>query len=232
MLLIAVFSFLFWFVLAIPIGAIQIEIARRAFNGFIKSAFAIIFGSMAADFFYGIVALLGVFQFLTNPQIRPYFWLGGAFLLGLLGYFSIRNYYRPHGKRLKGHLLFKKRYSLVTGFLVALSNPLMIIGWLTGAEMANRLGIMYATTYESLLIFIIFGTLGVGAYQALIALILFRLRHFLSERTIGFTSLIFGFILVGLGIYFFIEAILVLTGHHAYLGRGTTLSTLQHFSHH
>jgi len=217
MLIIAVFSFFYWFFLSIPVGAIQIEIARRAFNGYLKSAIAIIIGSVFSDFIYGVVALLGVFQFLAIPKIRPFFWLFGAILLAILGIVAIRNFFHPHEVTYSSPLMTKKRYSLITGFLVAASNPLIIIGWITGAEVARRIGVMPYSGFYELSVFIISGTLGLGVYLLLIALVLYRLRHFLSERIIRVTSLIFGIFLIGLGIYFLVEAILELAGYHSSL---------------
>lgn len=215
MLIIALFSFFYWFFLSIPVGAIQIEIARRAFNGYLKSAIAIIIGSVVSDFIYGIVALMGVFQFLAIPRIRPFFWLFGAILLAILGILAIRNYYHPHEITHSTTILTKKRYSLMTGFLVAASNPLIIIGWITGAEVARRIGVMQYSGFYNLVVFIVAGTLGLGVYLLMIALILYRLRHFLSERVIRITSFIFGLVLIGLGTYFLIEAILELSGYHS-----------------
>lgn len=228
MLLIALFSFIYWFLLSIPVGAIQIEIARRAFNGYFKSAIAIVLGSVISDIIYGLVALLGVFQVLAKPQIRPFFWLGGAFLLISLGVMATRNYSHPHEVKVGGHLLLKKRYSLVTGFLVAVSNPLMIIGWLAGAEVAHRFGLMNNPSYVDLLVFVCFGVLGLGTYLTLIAVILFRVRHFLSENIIRVTSLIFGFALIGLGLYFLIEAIMVISGKKTSLELEPSISLLSH----
>lgn len=229
MILIALFSFFYWFFLSIPVGAIQIEIARRAFNGYLKSALAIVLGSVLSDIIYGLVALLGLFQFLTNPQIRPFFWSGGAILLVTLGIMAIRNFSHPHDINVTGRLLLKKRYSLVTGFIVAASNPLMIIGWITGAEVAHRFSIMTNPSYQAIFVFIISGVLGLGTYLTLIAVILYRVRHFLSEQIIRYTSLIFGMVLIALGVYFLIEAILELTGHHTSLNINSAISTRLHF---
>lgn len=215
MILTAIFSFTYWFFLSIPVGAIQIEIARRAFNGYFKSAIAVVIGSTVSDFIYGLVALLGLFRFLTAVQIRPYFWCGGSILLILLGLLAIRNYRHPHEVSVSKHYLLKKRYSLVTGFFIAASNPLIIIGWLTGAEFAHRLGLLHEPNVQLYFIFILFGALGLGAYLALIAVVLYRVRHFLSEKLIRITSLAFGILLIGIGLYFLFEAISAFNGHIA-----------------
>jgi threonine/homoserine/homoserine lactone efflux protein len=231
MILIALFSFTYWFLLSIPVGAIQIEIARRAFNGYLISAIAIVLGSMFSDVIYGLVALLGVFQFLLKPQIRPFFWLGGALLLMTLGVMGIRNYSHPHAVKHSSHLLLKKRYSLVTGFVMAASNPLMIIGWLAGAEVAHRFGLMTHPSYLDLLVFVSFGVLGLGSYLTLIAVVLYRVRHFLSENIIRITSLIFGLALIGLGLYFFVEAIMVVTGKKTSLDLEPSVSLFSSLCH-
>ncbi|MBN1350811.1 LysE family transporter [candidate division KSB1 bacterium] len=213
MLLTAVTSFIIWFILAIPVGAIQIEIARRAFNGYLKSAFAIVLGSVLSDFIYGVIAMLGLYRFLENPKVQPFFWLIGSILLAILGVLAFRHYTHPHEISVTKHLLKKKRLAFVTGFLVAASNPLMIVGWLTGAKLAQRWGAMADTNLQTLCVFIIFGALGLGAYLSLLTFILYRVRRFLSERMMRLTSLIFSLVLFALAIYFFIEAILIFTGN-------------------
>ena len=82
MVITAIFAYIYWFLLAIPVGAIQIEIARRVFNGYVKSALAIVWGSVFSDLIYGVVALLGVFHFLANPKIRPFFLAGWQYFAG------------------------------------------------------------------------------------------------------------------------------------------------------
>lgn len=226
MVLTAIFSYIYWFLLAIPVGAIQIEIARRAFNGYLKPALAIVLGSVTSDFIYGVIALLGVFQFLANPKIRPYFWLVGSGLLILLGILTFRHYSHPHELSVTKHFLKKKRFALVTGFLVAASNPLMIIGWLAGAEVARKWGALHQTNFQSLSMFIVFGVLGLGSYLTLLTLVLYKVRRFLSEKTMRITSLAFSLVLFTLAFYFLIEAILVLTGNDSNLDIHSNLSLI------
>ena len=214
MILLAIFAFFCWFFLSIPVGGIQIEIARRAFNGYLRTALAIVLGSTFADLLYGAVALFGVFRFLAKASVRPWFLLVGALLMTLLGIFSIRNYKKPHSHKPRSAFLQKKRFAFVSGFLLAASNPLMIVGWLTVAEFSRRFGLMPThPVFKYLLVLLIFGTLGVETYQSLVAITLFRLRHFVPEQKMRFTSLIFGIILVIIGIYFLIESILAFSGH-------------------
>jgi LysE type translocator. len=52
------------FVAAVPVGATQLEIARRSLNGYFSSALMIMVGSVISDVMYGIIALFGIAPFL------------------------------------------------------------------------------------------------------------------------------------------------------------------------
>lgn len=229
MLTTAIFSYIYWFLLAIPVGGIQIEIARRAFNGYLKAALAIVWGSVLSDLLYGTIALLGVFQFLSNPKIRPFFWLVGSVLLAILGILAFRHYTHPHEIKVTKHLLKKKRLAFVTGFLVAASNPLMIIGWLAGAQIADKWGVMGNANFQSYCVFIIFGAFGLGSYLTLLTVVLYKVRRFLSDKIMRITSLGFALVLFVLAFYFFIEAILALTGNESNLDINSSLSLFSTF---
>ncbi|MFI5202389.1 MAG: hypothetical protein ACHQNE_08375, partial [Candidatus Kapaibacterium sp.] len=45
------------FLAAIPIGASQLETARRSLNGFLASALIVVAGSVSSDYVYGAIAL-------------------------------------------------------------------------------------------------------------------------------------------------------------------------------
>jgi len=51
------------FLTAIPIGATQIEIAKRSLNNQIPAALMVVLGSVFSDVMYGIIALFGVALF-------------------------------------------------------------------------------------------------------------------------------------------------------------------------
>ncbi len=48
---------------AIPIGATQIEIAKRSFSGLVKPALMIVLGSALSDTMYGFIAFFGIAPF-------------------------------------------------------------------------------------------------------------------------------------------------------------------------
>lgn len=54
------------FVAAIPVGGSQIEMAKRATGGHLRSAVMVVVGSVSSDILYGIVALFGVAPFMET----------------------------------------------------------------------------------------------------------------------------------------------------------------------
>ena len=134
-------------------------------------------------------------------------------MLAILAVQAFRHYTHPHEISVTKHLLKKKRLSFVTGFLVAASNPLMIIGWLAGAQVADQWGALPPSDFKSLTIFIFFGAFGLGSYLTLLTLILHKVRRFLSEKNMRIISLAFSLLLFAMAIYFFVQAIMVFTGN-------------------
>ena len=54
------------FFTAIPIGATQIEIAKRALAGHVKAALMVVLGSTISDVMYGFIAFFGIAPFLKE----------------------------------------------------------------------------------------------------------------------------------------------------------------------
>jgi hypothetical protein len=65
--LLFVLAFGFGFVAAIPLGGSQIEMAKRAMQGHLRAALAVVLGSVTSDVLYGIIALYGIAPFMREP---------------------------------------------------------------------------------------------------------------------------------------------------------------------
>ena len=59
------FTYIMGFITAIPIGATQIEIAKRSLNNHLRAAYMVAAGSVSSDVMYGAIALFGVAPFQT-----------------------------------------------------------------------------------------------------------------------------------------------------------------------
>jgi threonine/homoserine/homoserine lactone efflux protein len=172
------------FFAAIPIGATQIEIGKRAIADEISAALMVVAGSVISDVVYGAIALFGLAAFLRNRVIAGSFGLVGAGVLVVLAWFTFRNTadVEVEGKPLSPALR-SRRMSFVTGFSLAATNPPIMFWWLLGAKLATDLGIVDRLTPADSAAFIAFGGLGLATYLALLVFVLRRVRHMIDGRT-------------------------------------------------
>lgn len=207
-ILFALTAYVMGFLAAIPIGATQIEIAKRFINGYTFSAIMIVAGAVISDFTYGVIALFGIAPFLQNPQSIAMFSVINSIVLIILGIFTIRQSSTKSGeKQLSKDILPKKHLAFITGFLLAVTNPLMIYWWLLGSHF---LGSVYRIQrYDTSIIFLLLisGTLGIGSYPMTMLFGLHKTKRFFSEAGIRKTTFIFGLALFGLAAYFLYQSL-------------------------
>ena len=196
------------FLAAIPIGATQIEIAKRLLNGLTFSAMMIVAGAVISDFTYGIIALFGIAPFLQTPGILAIFSLANSIILIVLGIVTLRqNKSNLSDKQISAELLTKKHVSFITGFLLAVANPIIIYWWLLGSRFLG--GIYHIEKYDTftIFLFLISGTLGIGSYPMTMLFGIHKRKKFFSEKTVRKTTFIFGIVLFVLAAYFLYEAL-------------------------
>ena len=195
------------FVEAIPVGATQLEIARRSLNGFLSSALMIILGSVLSDAMYGVVAFWGVAPFLRDRTVIIVFWIVGAIVSAVLGIWAIRQGRADRTQNERSMKLLKKHHiAFVTGFSLAITNPFMIAYWLIGANILKNLGLMHRFTMPDTVFFVIVGSLGIGSYLTVLAIVVRRVKRFLSEHAIRRLTFSFGIVLLVLASYFAVRA--------------------------
>ena len=206
-LLLVLSAFVLGFFTAIPPGATQIEIARRSLGGYPFSALMIVAGSVLSDIIYGVIAFFCVAPFLQDSRVMAGFWIVNACILIVLVILVIRQRsHRQTRKEIAKSVLPKKKIAFITGFSLAMTNPLMVVWWLLGARIMTHLGLFKNANTADSLLFLIAGSLGFGAYGALLTFGVYRAKKFLSERFIRSATLFFGAILVCLAIYSVVEA--------------------------
>ncbi len=214
------------FLAAIPIGASQIEVARRALNGHLVSALIVVAGSVSSDFVYGVIALFGLAPFLQKPLVEAVFWFVNAVLI--LGFAIVMLRDSKTGGNLKIDLnvaldnskiggsssrlprLANRRLAYFTGFSLAFTNPLMIAWWLLAARFLKDIGVSTGLTNTSRVFFLVAGCLGIGSYLSLLGVTIYR-RHksFLPKHVSGITRW-FGIAMIFFAIYFVIRSIMML----------------------
>lgn len=203
-ILFALSAYVLGFLAAIPIGATQIEIAKRLLNGYTRSAMMIVAGAVISDFTYGIIAMFGIAPFLQSPETEGIFSVINSVILIILGILTLRQTKKkpPGAKNVPKEMLIKNKVSFVTGFLLAVANPLIIYWWLLGSRFLG--GIYQLEKYNTfyIFLFLISGTLGIGSYPMTIFIIVRKTKKFFSETGIRKTTFIFGIALFGLAAYF------------------------------
>ncbi|MCX6545753.1 MAG: LysE family transporter [Acidobacteria bacterium] len=207
LMLLFLLAFTLGFVSAIPLGGSQVEVARRALGGHPWAAVAVAMGSASSDVMYGCVAFFGIAPFLSRPGIMAWFYLAGGVVLLALACFSFRQSRTLHQLDVSHPMLRRKHLSYVVGFVLAVSNPQMIITWLIGKGIAEQLGVVTVFTPGQSAMFVAAGGLGLMSYLVGLAFVLSRLKRFIPVSALRRTYYWLGFILIGLSSLFLLGCV-------------------------
>ncbi len=242
------------FLAAIPVGATQIEIARRSLAGFLRSAFAVALGSISSDLVYGSIAMFGLGTFFQNPEVEAIFWLINAVLTMILGIASLRESAEEEAEppltvnvldvpvesrskkrrrlRTQPEYLKKSRTAYVAGFSLAFTNPMMIAWWLLAARILKDVGLIHEFGLGIRAMFVLAGVLGIGSYLFLLATTTYRAHKSVSKKRTKKVTRYFGIAMIVLSIYFVVRAIQVITsnGGDAGLKLGAITSIIPSFA--
>jgi len=195
------------FVAAIPVGGSQIELAKRAIGGKLAAAGLVAVGSASSDLVYGVIALFGIAPVMERPGVLAAFDIAGAALLWLLAVATLRGRHRVHSLNQTRAILTGPGGAYLTGFMLAFSNPPMILTWLVGIALAKRVGLASPFPVGARVLFIAGGVLGLGSYLGLLAVVLHRLKHFIPAAALGKIHLWLGIALWVLSLYFIYGAV-------------------------
>ena len=205
-----VFTYSMGFLAAIPFGATQIEIAKRSFNNKLIQACMVVAGSACSDVMYGFIALFGLAPFLKNKEIVGIFELASAVILLLLAFLTFKNTNKSFSSNLNFMVLESKKLSFVTGFSLAVTNPLMIFWWLIGASLIKNFGLVTELNLSNSLLFLLAGGLGIASYLILLANILHWAMKFISDKLFKKINIGLGVALILLSFYFFAKSLHIL----------------------
>lgn len=195
------------FLTAIPIGATQVEIAKRSLNGHLFAAWMVVVGSVMSDLMYGFIAFFGIAPFLINETIVSIFCLVGAVILLILAVITMRQNSGDQMQDLNQKLLVNKKFSLFTGFSLAVTNPMMIFWWLIGERFVRDMGLVTHFTTGTKITFLLIGGAGLGSYLTTLSLMLHRAKKKFSGKTMRKLNLLLGFVLILISIYFFVSSV-------------------------
>jgi len=194
------FGAMLGFLSSIPVGAVQLEVIKKAINGHTKPAIATAAGSATSDLMYGLLALFGFGHFLLMKDFQIAVYCMGIAVLSFLVYKSFKE--REYMMHKECQIVYKKRLSFLTGFTISVSNPGMIIWWFVGFKLFLDLNMFEVVTIPIKLLFVLSGAFGLGLYLTLEALILHRFKKSFSDRFLFRVNMVLMAILAVLIIYF------------------------------
>src|ERR1035437_9736719 len=109
-------SCLMGFFTAIPLGATQVEIAKRSLRGYLLPAVLVAIGSALSDIMYGFIAMFGMAPFLKKQKVMAGFWFLSAAVLIVLAFFTLRHHTRLKTPGQEESALGNNRLALFVGF--------------------------------------------------------------------------------------------------------------------
>jgi L-lysine exporter family protein LysE/ArgO len=125
---------------AVPIGPVNVEIARRTLKGGFRAGFALGCGAVTVDVTYAILSSVGVAQLVNHPIFYRAIQILGASLLTLLGVMSwvgaIRAA-RSKGPEADETSISTMRGGYLTGLLMTFFNPMTLLFWFTAVPAAS-----------------------------------------------------------------------------------------------
>lgn len=180
---------------AIP-GPIFFELVRRTLSrGFIPGALLSV-GEFFGNFLLLSLVFFGVSHFLTQDVVRAALFLSGAVILLYLAICAVR--LQPAEIEASYDKRISHRGSVLTGFLIAVSNPVITALWvsLSGSYLSKL------PSTSSALIHIFLISFGFVIFFVSLAAIVHATRSRILPKHVVLFSKVFGVILFGYAVYF------------------------------
>ncbi|HPB82737.1 MAG TPA: LysE family transporter [Spirochaetota bacterium] len=200
---------------SIPVGAVQLVVIKKSLNHQIKPAFAVAAGSMTSDFIYGALTLFGFGGFL---HLRPF--QIGIYSLGILvlAYIVYRTMKERHTLVNSDEpIIYRKRYSFLKGFTIAITNPGMIVWWLVGYKLYLDLNLFEVAGAGIRAIFVISGCLGLGGYLMFVGFLVYRAKNAFPEHFVHNAYLVLTVLLCVLILYFGYKIVCIIFNYQTFL---------------
>jgi threonine/homoserine/homoserine lactone efflux protein len=190
--------------IAMPVGAITVEMTKQGLKNGFMHGWAVGLGGMTIDIVLVFALYMGLASILAMPMVQLPMWIIGAGFLFLLGYDSIKN--ADHDITLAGEKVTKSFFaSYFNGLLVAIS-PGNLVFWV------NVFGVVLAKSYgqgqPTNFLIIAAGVLsGILLHDIGLLTIVSVTRKAMNRKMIKTFTIVAGFLLIGFAGYFIYEFI-------------------------
>jgi L-lysine exporter family protein LysE/ArgO len=190
--------------LAAPIGPVKATLLNTGIKSGFFHAWIFALGALATDIMYMLMVFFGVAQFIDSPLIKTILWSFGCFVLTYTGVENLLTL-----NKIEKHLKFVKtiriRHSFLSGFFMALLNPLTILFWL-GIYGSILAGTADTLTGFQIIIYSIAILFGISLVDFTMAFLSSEARKFLTTSLLKTISIVSSIAMIGFGIYFGIQA--------------------------
>jgi len=203
-------TFLMGFISAIPVGAVQIEAARRALSGHLRAAIMVSAGALTADLIYGMVAVYGLLPVLKEKKLMAYFWLFGGIFIVILGIRLFKQGLQTPDIRQPQHHIRHRGIAFFTGFSLGITNPMMILWWLLGERILIELGIVKNFAGSVSWNYLLFGGAGMFSYPCILSFTLYLLHRSLPQRFVMKISTISALLLFIFALYMIVKSLIII----------------------
>ena len=197
-------SILLGFSLAAIPGPIFFEVVRRTLTKGFWSGSLLSVGEFLANFIILMLTFFGVYHFLLYKPVKLILFIFGGIILLWLGYSAFKLKKKDIEESSKKEV--SKNNSIFVGFGLAMASPLAIAVWISvgGAYLAQY------TSKVVALVNIVLLAVGVMLFFFTLATLIHLTRHKIKTKYILGFSKIFGTVLIGYGMYFLYQFVILL----------------------
>lgn len=194
--------------LAAPIGPINIEIIRRGIRDGFVHGWMVGLGALTADTIYAAIIVSGLTPLADRPNVRIPLFLAGGLMLAWVGWGSVSSALRGEVANESAKPPRRDR-SFITGFLMAVFNPMGIVYWLSvGAALVADAVSRVGQSGSPVLVAGVM--LGIFLWVTFISVVAQVSRRFVTGSGMRWVTGISGLVIIGFAAWFFWQGIATL----------------------
>ncbi len=190
------------FIATIPVGPVNLAVMQAAINSGRIAGYKVAAGSAFSEWFYCLIALMGLSVLLTGDAIRFYMQICSVPILFILGILSLRSEkeIQPAAKAIK----FKNHFLL--GLVLNLLNPFLLPFWLGTSTYMRNQDLISGNTLE--LVFFSVGVyIGTFSTQVILANLSTYWKNIFDPKIRGFINKIIGVVFIVFAIFMLWQSI-------------------------
>lgn len=192
--------------LAAPVGPINIEMIKRGVQKGFWHAWIVGIGGMSADILFMLLIYFGLSSMFMYTYVQAVMYCFGFFLLFYLGFQNVKQGISKEDMEYKKEEIGGLRHSYMTGFLIAISNPLNLVFWF-GVYGSTLSSLLTKVSQTEALLYSFCIVVGIILWNLNIAFSVHFGRTLFRPRALSYITAGAGVILVAYSIHFAYKAL-------------------------